>query len=143
MTGKSLVAAIQHDTSLVYQPDEAIGIEAAGHSALFKGDMKLTRNARPLGDFQWRLYNLKKDPGETTDLATSHPQVFADMIKEYADYTDRVGVLEMGTQYEAQQELANKVQAIVANAIRPWFITFLGLLIGCFLWRRKRMRNDE
>ena len=46
-------------------------------------------------------------------------------------------------EYEAQQELTNKIQSIVANTIRPWFITFFGLLIGFFLWKRKRMRNDE
>jgi len=48
MTGKSLVPAIQKDTALVYQPDEAIGIEAAGHSALFKGNMKLTIQEKPM-----------------------------------------------------------------------------------------------
>jgi arylsulfatase/uncharacterized sulfatase len=139
MTGKSLLPTIKHDSILVYQADEPVGIEAAGHSALFKGDFKLTRNARPLGDFKWRLYNIKKDPGEMNDLASTHPQLFAELIKDYADYTEKMGVLEMGTQYEAQVELANKITAIVSTAIRPWVIGFIVLLIGFFVWRwRKR-----
>lgn len=52
-----------------------------------------------------------------------------------------MGVLEMGTQYEAQLELSNKVQAIVTGAIRPWLIGFIGLLLGFFVWRRRRRKN--
>ncbi len=140
MTGKSLLPAIQNDSVLVYQANEPVGIEAAGHSALFKGDFKLTRNARPLGDFQWRLYNLKKDPGETADLAQSNPQRFAELIKDYAEYVGKMGVLEMGTQYEAQAELSNKVQAIVVGAIRPWIVGFFVLLLGIFVWRRRKRK---
>ena len=141
MTGKSLLPTIEQDSILVYQADEPVGIEAAGHSALFKGDFKLTRNARPLGDFKWRLYNIKKDPGETTDLSQSHAPLFAELIKDYADYSKKMGVLEMGTQYEAQLELSNKVQAIVTGAIRPWLIGFFGLMVGIFVWRRRKRKN--
>ncbi len=140
MTGKNLLPAIQNDSMLVYQNDEPVGIEAAGHSALFKGNFKLTRNARPLGDFIWRLYNIKKDPGETNDLAQSNPQRFAELIKDYAEYVEKMGVLEMGTQYEAQAELSNKVQAIVVGAIRPWIVGFFVLLGGFFVWRRRKRK---
>ena len=144
VTGKSLLPAIQNDSTLVYQDDEPVGVEAAGHSALFKGDFKLTRNARPLGDFKWRLYNIKKDPGETNDLSQSHPQLFAELIKDYADYSQKMGVLEMGTEYEAQLELANKIKVIISNAIRPWLIGFIGLLVGFFVWRRrKKLKYDN
>ena len=143
MTGKSLIPTIQNDTVRVYQADEPIGVEAAGHSALFKGDFKITRNAKPLGDFKWRLYNLKNDPGETKDLAQSQPKLFADMIKAYADYTEKMGVLEMGTQYEAQAELTNKIQAIVREAVQPWVVGFFALLIGFFVWRRRRRKVTQ
>ena len=105
----------------------------------------MTRNARPLGDFKWRLYNLKKDPGETNDLAQSHPQLFAELIKDYADYSEKMGVLEMGIQYEPQEELANQLNAIVSSAIRPWVIGFIILLSGFFVWRRRKKggRNEE
>jgi len=44
----------------------------------------------------------------------------------------------MGTQYEAQLELQNKMQVIVGNAIRPWAIGVLFLGIGLFIWWRIR-----
>ena len=34
---------------------------------------------------------------------------------------------------EAQAELTNKIQAIVAGAIRPWVIGFVVFLLGFFL----------
>lgn len=138
MTGKSLLPAIEHDSILVYKADEPIGLEAAGHRALFKGDFKLIANARPLGDFKWRLYNIKKDPGETNDLALSHPQLFAYLIKDYVDYTEKMGVLEMGTEYEAQLELQEKMKLILLNTIRPWVIGFIILFIGFFIWQRRK-----
>ena len=137
MTGKSLLPAIGDESALVYREDEPIGVEAAGHSALFKGDYKVTRNARPLGDLKWRLYNIKKDPGETNDLSESHPRLFAELIKDYADYTQKMGVLEMGSEYEAQVELANKIAAIIGIAIQPWLIGFIVTLVGLFVWRRR------
>ncbi len=141
MTGKNLLPTIQNDTVRVYQANEPVGVEAAGHSALFKGNYKITRNAKPLGDFKWRLYNLKNDPGEIKDLAASQPKLFAEMIKEYSVYTEKMGVLEMGTQYEAQAELTNKIQAIVLGAVRPWLMGFFALLIGFFTWRRRRRKE--
>ena len=95
-------------------------------------------NARPLGDFKWRLYNIKKDPGETNDLALSNPQLFADLIKDYVDYTEKMGVLELGTEYEAQLELQEKMKLILLNAIRPWVIGFIILFIGFFIWQRRK-----
>ncbi len=49
-TGKSLMPLINNQTDTVYQADEAIGMNAAGQSALFKGAMKLVKNGKPYGD---------------------------------------------------------------------------------------------
>ena len=46
-------------------------MEAAGQKALFKGDYKLAKNSNPYPDSQWRLFNIKNDPGETKDLKES------------------------------------------------------------------------
>lgn len=48
-TGRSLYSVIKGDTNRVYQPNEAIGIEVAGHAALYRGDNKLVRNGPPYG----------------------------------------------------------------------------------------------
>lgn len=57
-------------------------------------------------------------------LAQSQPKLFAEMIKDFAEYTEKMGVLEMGIQYEAQAELSNKIWTIVLGAVRPWLMGF-------------------
>lgn len=140
MTGKSLFPLINNETDIVYDPDETIGMEAAGQCALYKGNMKLVRNGRPYGDGIWRLYNLAVDPGETNDLAKSSPGLFAEMIKHYSDYTTKYGVLEMGINYEPLSEIQNKLKAQLQKAIRPWFFGFLVLLVGLYIWKRTKKK---
>lgn len=140
MTGKSLLPVILSDTAVAHTDEEPIGVEAAGHSALFKGKIKLIRNVRPLGDGIWRLYDLSSDPGETNDISQSHPVLFAEMIRHYADYTDQMGVIEMGSLYVAQDELQNKMIAIVLKAGTPWLFGFIILLIA-YLTRKKWLKG--
>lgn len=138
MTGKDLFPIIKGEKVKTYSSDEPIGMEAAGQCALFKGDMKIVRNGRPYGDGIWRLYNLKDDPGEINDLKNILPKKFAELIRDYSDYTEKFGVLEMGINYEPLQEIQNKVRAQWLNILRPWLIGFLALIIGFFFWRRMR-----
>ena len=141
MTGKNLLPLIKSEKEFVYNPDESIAIEAAGHSALFKGDMKIVRNGRPYGDGIWRLYNLRKDPGETYDLKETHPQKFAEMIRDYSDYTEKYGVLEMGINYEPLLEIQNKFVAKLGKRIRPWLLVIIALMVGIIFWRRKKRKK--
>ena len=141
MTGKNLFPLIKSEKEFVYKPDEPIGIEAAGHSALFKGDMKLVRNGRPFGDGIWRLYNLKTDPGETHDLKESQPQKFAELIHDYDDYTKKYGVLEMGINYEPLLEIQNKFIAKLGKRIRPWLLVIIAFMFGIIIWRRKKRKH--
>lgn len=138
MTGRSLYPLIQNNQDRVYEDNEPIGIEAAGHGALYKGDYKLVRNGRPYGDGEWRIYNLEIDPGETKDLSTIEPSKFAELILDYDNYTKDYGVLEMGINYEPLNEIQNKLQAQIGNAIRPWFIGIAILLLGILLYRKFR-----
>jgi len=93
-TGRSLYPLIHNETEKIYHDDDAIGIEAAGHAALFRGDMKIVRNGKPYGDFVWRMYNIKKDPSEINNLASTMPELFKSMLNEYATYAKEVNVLE-------------------------------------------------
>ncbi len=138
MTGRSLYPLISQTSEQVYQDDEAVGIEAAGHGALYKGDYKLVRNGRPYGDGEWRMHNLNLDPGETKDLSVLEPSKFAELISDYADYTEEYGVLEMGINYEPINEIQNKLQAQLGAAIRPWLLAVVVLIMG--FWGFKKWR---
>ena len=138
MTGHSLFPIIQKDTNQVYAQDEPIGMEAAGQAAIFRGDFKLVRNGKPYGDGIWRMYNLKNDPGETKDLATSNAKLFEDLKIDYKNYTTKYGVLEMPEDYETVEEITNKVK----RALAPWLIGFVVLMASLFiLFRRMRRKK--
>ncbi len=81
-----------HDGGVVAQ-------EVAGGSAVFQGDYKLVRNAPPFGDNTWRLYDLKRDPGETKDISAENPKVVEALQKAYADYVCKNGVVETPPDY--------------------------------------------
>ena len=58
------------------------------YEALIRGDWKLLQND-PYGPLE--LYNLKNDPGETTDLATKAPKVFNELSAALAARIQRAG----------------------------------------------------
>ena len=137
MTGRSLAPLLRGEADRVYPPDMPVGIETAGNAALFRGDYKLLRNLAPFGDGEWKLYNLAKDPGETRNLAAEEPALLAQLQQDYADYAQRVGVLEMPPGYESLQQLqANSLRLLAAN-YWPYLLASITalLLLSALLWR--------
>lgn len=146
MTGKSLYPIIQGDTNRVYGPHEPVGLEAAGRRVLYKGDFKLVKNGKPYGDYEWQLYNLAKDPGETNDLAASSPELLQEMISHYTDYAIQVGVEEMEEDYEPLLEIQSKLVRQIREAVMPWVSRLMALVLGFFVyrwWRNKNRRIEE
>jgi len=137
-TGRSLYPVIKGDTNRGYQASEAVGVEVAGHSALYKNGNKLVRNGPPYGDNVWRLYNLQNDPGEMKDLAATEKVVFDDMMKEYKQYAAKVGVLDMPQNYSVMGEIQRKFKVHLMELATPWLIGLVGLIIVFFLRRRRR-----
>ncbi len=145
MTGRSLLPLLRGETSAVYGPDDAIVIEVSGNAAVIKGDYKLTRNQLPHGDARWRLYDLSKDPGETTDLSASFPEIYDDLSTEYADYSKRVGVLEVPEGYNSLDEVTRHSLVRQQERYRPYLIggglaLFALIAGGVLLWRRRKQK---
>ncbi|MCP6456934.1 hypothetical protein NL495_27790, partial [Klebsiella pneumoniae] len=84
-----------------YAKGEVRVIEVSGNTALYRGDFKITRSVLPLGDGRWRLFDLARDPGETTDLSNARPELLTDMVAEYDAYAERMGVLAMPEGYDS------------------------------------------
>lgn len=135
-TGKSLHPLLRGEAQRIYAPDEPIGMESAGSAALFKGDWKIVKNAKPHGDLIWRLYNIAADPGETRDLSTENPRLFAEMMSDYEAYAQKCGVIDLGVDYEAHKVVLGKVLKMWANAVLPWLAGFILLFTGWRYWRR-------
>ncbi|MFT3972277.1 MAG: arylsulfatase [Amaricoccus sp.] len=73
----------------VYGPNDAFGWELFGSRALRRGDWKIT----DLGDGQWRLFDLAKDPGETRDLSLAEPERATELAQAWEAYGEQVGVI--------------------------------------------------
>jgi arylsulfatase/uncharacterized sulfatase len=105
LTGMSLLPLLQGTPTSVRKPEQTLGYELSGNSALFKGNLKLLRNMPPLGDGIWRLYDLSKDPGETQDLSAQLPQEFTTMQADFAVWAQANQVLDMPPGYSPQKQV--------------------------------------
>lgn len=133
MTGRSLLPVLFGEATETYSADEPIGMEVSGNSALYKGDFKITRHIAPVGDNQWRLYNIKADPGETKDLSVEMPGKKSELLTDYDAYTQRVGVLPMPEGYDSSVQ----IEANIRSKLRKrygWVIIFAGLVFLAFLY---------
>lgn len=144
MDGRSLRPVLNGEAKTVRGDDEPVGIEVSGNAALFRGSLKITRVMPPVGDGQWRLYDLAADPAETRDLAQDRPELMREMLKDYAAYEARVGVAKLPPGYTTQQQLmANALGrqkgsiAVVAGSAVALLLAGLGFL----LWRRRKARR--
>ncbi len=108
LAGESLTRLLAGKPSQLHD-DDIVAQEVAGGSAVFKGDYKLVRNAPPFGDSQWRLYNLKLDPGETKDLSAENAKLVETLQSAYADYVRKNGVVETPPDYSIDGALKSNM----------------------------------
>lgn len=146
--GRSLRPVLTGEAERIYGPDDAVGLEAAGDAALFKGDYKLIRNAGAWGDPAWRLYDIVRDPGETTDLAPSQPERVAAMLADYQAYATAVGAAEIPEGFSADRQIALNLLSHILADVRAPLLVGLGVLVAIlglaiFGWRRFEQRNSE
>jgi arylsulfatase/uncharacterized sulfatase len=129
MTGRSLLPVLSGAAESVYGAEEARAVEVSGNSALYLGDYKITRSVPPVGDGQWRLYNIARDPGETVDLSATEAAVKARLLAEYDAYAKRVGALPMPQGYDSMVEVSRNIGARLLSNY-PWLYAVLaGILI--------------
>lgn len=110
MDGVSMNPVLDGARDHVRDAETPLGVEVSAHSALYRGDYKLVRTPPPLGDGEWRLYNIAADLGETTDLAAQMPELVAQMRADYDAYAQRVGVLELPPGYDPQRQVVHNVR---------------------------------
>jgi arylsulfatase/uncharacterized sulfatase len=117
MTGKSLVPIVDGSHSQIHDNNETIGYEIGGNAALFKGEYKILFNRPPLGDGEWHLYNIVKDPGETLNLRDTRPKLFANLLQAYQRYVEENGVLPIPTDYDQRKQVIKN--AVHQRLVKP------------------------
>jgi arylsulfatase/uncharacterized sulfatase len=105
MTGKDLLPLVRGEKDQVYGNDEFVGYELTGHGVLFQGDFKLVVNQPPLGDGEWRLFNIVIDPAETNDLKALMPERFEQMMAAYEQFALENKVQELPQGYSGRGQL--------------------------------------
>jgi arylsulfatase A-like enzyme len=99
LTGHSMVSLLEGKAAQVHPDSEAVGYEAAGGAAIYRGGYKLVRSAPPYGDLKWRLYDMKNDPQEKHDLSTENPALFKTMTAAFDDYVAKNGIVMVPSDY--------------------------------------------
>ena len=74
--------------------DQWVAFELFGNSYVQAGDYKAMR-VRPAmyGDGKWHLYDIRKDPGETTPLDDAQPERLKKLIAIYENYAKEKGIV--------------------------------------------------
>ena len=141
VTGRSLRGVLAGTAETTYDADTPIGMEVGGNAALYKGDYKLTKITLPWSDAQWRLYDLKRDPGETRDLREQEPERYAAMLADYKRYVQDMGVLPLPDDFNPHQQVRRNAIAKQLHHFR-WLLITLGVLLvlGVFWLLRRRRR---
>ena len=92
-TGKSFARLLRDPEAEIHGEDEVLGLELWARIAVRKGDWKLLRTEPPFREDRWYLYNLRQDPGETTDLSVRMPGKLAEMEAAWEQFRDRYNVI--------------------------------------------------
>ena len=143
MTGRSLLPVVTGQADATYSATTETGFETAGQAGLFRGDLKLVRNAPPYGDNVWRLYDIVLDPGETQDMSASHPELFASMMQAWERYVRSNGVLPVPQGYLPTEVMTRRTEKILRKRHGPKIVLGLIVLSGLtalFVIRRRRRR---
>ncbi len=135
MVGKSLLPLIKGEADDVYSEEETIGYELAGNAALFKGDYKIVKNRRPVGDNQWHLFNIVTDPGETKDLKEEMPKRFSAMMEAYRTYAVANNVQPVSENYDQVKQVRKYSIRTQLKVHAPFYLVGILILSGFFFIR--------
>ncbi len=77
----------------IRDPGDWTGWELFGNRAIRQGDWKLLWLCEPFGTGQWQLFNLRDDPGETTDVSAQNAAIRDELAGHWTEYAERNGVI--------------------------------------------------
>lgn len=100
LVGKSMLPTLTN-TSVDIHPQDGMGYELFEMKAYIKGNWKILRLPMPMGTGEWQLFDLAKDPGETTDLSAQYPDIKEQLIKLWMEYAKQNEVYDHQGHYDS------------------------------------------
>lgn len=92
MLGESMVSLLSGVALSVHDSDYVTTLYHRGKAYVRKGDWKLVNLDGPFDESQFELFNLKTDPGETTNLAAAEPEKFAELLETWTVQLRELGI---------------------------------------------------
>ena len=93
LQGKTLLPILRNEKTEIRDPGDWTGWELFGNRAIRQGDWKLLWLCEPFGTGQWQLFNLRDDPGETTDVSAQNAAIRDELAGHWTEYAERNGVI--------------------------------------------------
>ncbi len=91
--GKSWVRMLDGTAESPRSSDDWLGWELFNNRAIRQGDWKISWLYRPMGTYDWQLFNLAEDPGEQYDLADQYPEKKRELVALWDEYVQTNGVI--------------------------------------------------
>jgi arylsulfatase A-like enzyme len=100
LIGSSLVPTLNNSTVNIHA-DKGMGYELFEMKAYIKGNWKILRLPVPMASGEWELYDIEKDPGETTDLSAQFPEIKQQLITAWNEYARQNEVYDHHGHYDS------------------------------------------
>jgi arylsulfatase len=86
MQGKSWAPMLAGTTDAARAETDWVGWELWGSRAIRQGRWKLLWQPKPMGNADWELYDLAKDPGEREDVSAANPAIVQELLGHWEEY---------------------------------------------------------
>jgi len=93
MRGASMTALLRGAADAVHTEDYVTAQFMKGRAFLRKGRWKITQLERPFDEAGFALYDLRTDPGETSDLSERHPEKLGELIGLWRQQRSELGIV--------------------------------------------------
>jgi len=100
LIGSSLIPTL-NNSSVDIHADKGMGYELFEMKAYIKGKWKILRLPVPMASGEWELYDIDKDPGETTDLSAQFPDIKQQLIESWNEYAKQNEVYDHNGHYDS------------------------------------------
>jgi arylsulfatase len=100
MMGKSFLPLLNGEAVDIHAT-EGIGYELFEMKAYLRGPWKILRLPFPMGTGEWELYDIEKDPGETTDVSAQCPEIKQQLITAWEEYARQNSVYDHNGHYDS------------------------------------------
>lgn len=104
MQGHSVKSVLTNEVAELNGSDHQVGYELFGMKAFIAYPWKILAMPPPFGTGDWELHDLRRDPGELSDLSAQNPEKLAELVDRWKQYEKDNGVLDISLDVSAAME---------------------------------------